>query len=168
MTANFPHIAYICAGSNMGSRMENCRAGIAAVMKNGVGLVKSTSAFYKTSPVDYKDQEWFVNVVFKIQTGLDPLDLLKKLKKIEKDAGRLDDSIRFGPRLLDMDIIFYDDIVLNSAELVIPHPRMHKRAFVLTGLCDIDPDAVHPVVKKDVKYLLSNIKDKNQKVLKYR
>ncbi len=167
MTSGLPHIAYICAGSNMGSRMENCQAGIDAIMKNGVGLVKSMSAFYKTSPVDYKDQEWFVNVVFKMETGLDPLNLLKKLKKIEKDAGRSDESVRFGPRLIDMDIIFYDDIVIDLVELVIPHPRMHKRAFVLTGFCDIDPDVVHPVLKKDVRYLLSNIKDKDQKVVKY-
>jgi 2-amino-4-hydroxy-6-hydroxymethyldihydropteridine diphosphokinase len=121
-----------------------------------------------TKPVDYSEQDWFINGVVKIKTTLDPLPLLQVLQEIEKKIGRKSDGIRFGPRILDMDIIFYDDSVLNHAELVIPHPRMHKRCFVLKPLCDIDPGIVHPVFNKTVQSLFSNIDDREQEVIHYR
>ena len=121
----------------------------------------------KTEPVDYNDQDWFVNFMVKIETTLDSFQLLYFLKAMEKNAGRYSDQIRYGPRILDLDIIFYDRIVINSSELIIPHPKMHKRRFVLKSICDINPKFVHPVLKMNMKFLLSMLKDRNQRVVKY-
>ena len=162
------HTAYIGAGSNIGNKFLNCQNGIDALIKSGKAVLKDQSRFYKTEPVDYNDQDWFVNFVVKIETTLDPLQLLNQLKSIERDAGRLNDPIKFGPRILDLDIIFFDDLVTNSSGLNIPHPRMHKRRFVLRPLCDIDPKIVHPVLKKDVQYLLDMLNENEQRVVEYR
>ncbi len=146
----------------MGNKLENCRKGIAAIPLSNNSRIIETSKFYKTSPVDYTDQDWFINAAIKIETRLDPFQLLKELKSIEQKRGPRDKKIRFGPRTLDLDIVFYDDIVLNSEKIVIPHPRMHKRRFVLRPICDIDPGIIHPVYKKDVQSLLNNLKDKDE------
>ncbi len=160
-------IAYISAGSNIGNKAENCQAGIDALSDSGAALIIKQSGFYKTEPVDFKEQDWFVNTVIKIKTVLDPFQLLYKLKSIENAQGRKKQSMRFGPRILDLDIILYGDMILKTSELTIPHPRMHKRCFVLRPLCDIDPDMVHPVLVKNMKFLLNNINDSDQKVLPY-
>jgi 2-amino-4-hydroxy-6-hydroxymethyldihydropteridine diphosphokinase len=162
------HTAYIGAGSNIGNKFLNCQNGIDVLIKSYKAVLKGQSRFYKTEPVDYNDQDWFVNCVVKIETTLDPLQLLNKLKSIERDAGRLDDPIKFGPRILDLDIIFFDDLVTNSSGLVIPHPRMHKRRFVLRPMCDIDPRIVHPALEKDVQYLLDMLDENEQRVVEYR
>ena len=162
------HTAYIGAGSNIGNKFLNCQNGIDALIKSGKTVLKDQSRFYKTEPVDYNDQDWFVNFVAKIETTLDPLQLLYKLKSIERDVGRLNDPIKFGPRILDLDIIFFDDLVTNSSGMIIPHPRMHKRRFVLRPLCDIDPKIVHPVLKKDVQNLLDMLNENEQRVVEYR
>ncbi|OEU67212.1 MAG: 2-amino-4-hydroxy-6-hydroxymethyldihydropteridine diphosphokinase [Desulfobacterales bacterium PC51MH44] len=162
------HTAYIGAGSNIGNKFLNCQNGIDALIKSGKAVLKDQSRFYKTEPVDYNDQDWFVNFVVKIETTLDPLQLLNKLKSIERDAGRLNDPIKFGPRILDLDIIFFDDLVTNSSGMIIPHPRMHKRRFVLRPMCDIDPKIVHPVLEKDVQYLLDMLNENEQRVVEYR
>lgn len=161
------HTAYIGAGSNIGNKLLNCKNGIAALTRAKKTVLKDWSRFYKTEPVDYKDQDWFVNLVVKIETTLDPFQLLKTLESIERSAGRDRDTIRFGPRILDMDIIFYDDLVLKTSLLVIPHPRMHKRCFVLKPICDINPTFIHPVYKKDVRHLLDNLGEDRQMVVEY-
>ena len=112
-----------------------------------------------TEPVDYINQDWFVNLVVKIETRFNPFRLLDKLKLIQSNAARNYDVERFGPRIIDLDIIMYDDFVINSPELIIPHARMHKRRFVLKPFCDIDPHIVHPVLKKDMQYLLDSLDD---------
>ncbi len=151
------HTAYISIGSNIGDKLLNCQKGISALTKSGRSVIIGQSNFYKTEPVDYTDQDWFVNSAVKIETTLDPFQLLYELKIIEKRAGRTEDPIRYGPRILDLDIIFYDNIVINSSELIIPHPKMHKRRFVLKSICDIDSKLVHPVLKMDMHYLLENL-----------
>jgi 2-amino-4-hydroxy-6-hydroxymethyldihydropteridine diphosphokinase len=165
MTAR--HTAYISVGSNLGHKLENCRRGIQRLDRDDVWL-KAESRIYRTEPVDYTDQDWFINIVVKIETFLDPFRLLQCLQSIQRKAGRLHDSIRFGPRVLDLDIIFYDEAVINSAQLIIPHPRMHKRRFVLQPLCDIDPAINHPVLKTDVRTLLNRLDDNEQRVIEYR
>lgn len=165
MTA--PHTAYISVGSNLGDKLENCRRGIRQLERDEVRL-KAESRIYQTEPVDYLDQDWFINIVVKIETLLDPSRLLRRLQSIQRKAGRLQDSIRFGPRVLDLDIIFYDEVVIHSAQLVIPHPRMHKRRFVLQPLCDIDPAIMHPVLKTDVRTLLNRLDDNEQRIIEYR
>lgn len=161
------HTAYIGAGSNIGDKLLNCKNGIAALTRANKTVLKDRSKFYKTEPVHYKDQDWFVNWVVKIETTLDPFDLLNELNSIERDTGRVYNPIRFGSRTLDLDIILYDDLVKNSADLIIPHPRMHKRRFVLRPICDIDPKIVHPVLKKDMQYLLDILDENEQRIIEY-
>ncbi|MBU4344480.1 MAG: 2-amino-4-hydroxy-6-hydroxymethyldihydropteridine diphosphokinase [Desulfobacteraceae bacterium] len=156
---NQGHIAYISAGSNIGNRLENCKNSLTSLAESKISIIRSRSSFYITEPVDYINQDWFVNLVVKIETKLDPFRLLDKLKSIQSNAGRDHDAVRFSPRILDLDIIMYDDFVINSPELIIPHPRMHKRRFVLKPICDIDPHIVHPVLKKDMQYLLDRLDD---------
>ena len=162
------HTAYIGAGSNIGDKLLNCKNGISALTNTQNAVEKARSRFYKTDPVDYKNQDWFINFVVKVETALAPLELLKTLKSIERDAGRMDGSIRFGPRILDLDIILYDDWVTNSSELIVPHPRMHKRRFVLRPICDIDPTIVHPVLKKEMQALLDVLDKNEQRIVEYR
>lgn len=162
------HTVYISLGSNIGAKRENCQNGIDALNTISKGtLLKCQSRFYKTEPMDFKDQDWFVNLVVKLNTDLDPFDLFLRLKEIEQKAGRKKSDVKYGPRVLDMDIILYDDVILKTEDLVIPHPRMHKRRFVLKPLCDINPDIVHPVLKKDIKTLLNLLDEKNQEVVIY-
>ena len=159
------HTAYVAAGSNLGNKLLNCKNGIAALTKGNKTVLKDWSKFYKTEPVHYKDQDWFVNCVVKIETPLDPFELLHELKSIERDTGREYTPIRFGPRTLDLDIVLYDDLVKNSTDLIIPHPRMHKRRFVLRPMCDIDPKIVHPVLKKNMQTLLNVLDETEQRII---
>jgi 2-amino-4-hydroxy-6-hydroxymethyldihydropteridine diphosphokinase len=162
------HIAYISIGSNLGQKDENCRSGIAALIRSGHTRLVDQSPLYQTEPVDYLDQEWFVNCVVKNETDLDPLNLLSILKSIERAAGRVKDSIRFGPRILDMDIILFDDLVMRAPTLTVPHPRMHKRRFVLKPMCDIDPDIHHPVLKRTMESLLRDLDEQGQRIVEYK
>lgn len=162
------HIAYLSVGSNLGHKLENCRNGVASLARCPDIRLIDQSPIYRTEPVDYQDQDWFVNYALKIETELDPLALLKLLKSIEQEAGRVPHAIRFGPRVLDLDIILYDDIVQNDARLTIPHPRMHKRRFVLKPICDIDPDINHPVLQQKLRYLLENLADTGQGIVEYK
>jgi len=161
------HIAYLSVGSNQGNPHSNCLEGLRLLEKTRGIRILERSPFYITRPVDYLDQDWFINGAVKIGTSLDPLPLLQVLQEIETITGRKSNGIRFGPRILDLDIILYDDIVLNQTGLMIPHPRMHKRCFVLKPLCDIDPCIVHPVLHKTVESLLSSLDDRNQEVVPY-
>ena len=158
------HTAIVSVGSNMGDKLGNCRRAIAALGEIDSTRVLAVSRFYKTAPVDYLDQDWFVNAAVKIDTPLAPLELLEALHKIQRRAGRTHDLIRFGPRVIDLDIIFYDAAVIQTPELVVPHPRMHKRRFVLQPICDIDPAIVHPVIKKSVRTLLGRLAEDTQSV----
>lgn len=156
------HIAYISIGSNLGDRLANCRRGIAGLTQPGVSALKGQSRFYRSEPVDYVDQDWFVNAVVQVETSLDPNQLLDRLKQIEIRAGRKRDQVRFGPRVLDLDLLLYDDLVIDSPDLAIPHPRMHKRRFVLLPFCDIDPAALHPALGKEMRHLLAGLDKRGQ------
>jgi len=149
----------------MGRRFENCTNGIAQLTQSGATVIIKQSSFYETEPVDYTDQGWFVNGVVKIGTSLEPTALLKMLKITEKEIGRTQTVVRYGPRILDMDILFYDNLVINSPQLIIPHPRMHKRRFVLCPICDIDPDLIHPVLHLKMHSLLAKLDGGSQKVV---
>jgi 2-amino-4-hydroxy-6-hydroxymethyldihydropteridine diphosphokinase len=160
-------IAFISLGSNIGDKYRYCREGIAALESDAHTVVTSRSSFYRTAPVDYQDQDWFVNAVVRVETRRDPLALLALLNAIEARAGRKRGGIRFGPRTLDMDIIFYGGRIMADPALTLPHPRMHKRRFVLQPLCDIDPTIVHPVFHKTVQYLLDHLDDEGQEIHPY-
>ena len=161
------HTAYIGFGSNIGDKLLNCKNGITALAKRQNTNIKKWSRFYQTEPVDFKDQDWFINGVVKIETDIDAFQLIKELKSIERAVGRMDNTVRFGPRILDMDIILFDTVVINSCGLIIPHPRMHKRRFVLKPICDIDPSIVHPVLNKEMQYLLADLDENEQRIIEY-
>lgn len=162
------HIAYISVGSNIGDKLANCRKGIKALTETGHSKILAQSRFYATEPVDYEAQAWFVNAVVKLETSHDPFELLNQIESIQRAAGRKIDPIRFGPRILDLDIIFYNDRIISSERLVVPHPRMHKRRFVLKPICDISPAIIHPVLKEEMRFLLERLEDDNQKVFEYK
>jgi 2-amino-4-hydroxy-6-hydroxymethyldihydropteridine diphosphokinase len=142
------HTVYLALGSNLGDRLANLKQAIDALTPQME--VKAKSSVYETPPWGYEDQPKFLNQVVKAKTYLDPEPLLKHLKRLEVALGR-QASIPNGPRLIDMDILFYDDLVLNTASLVIPHPRLQERGFVLLPLMELSPDLVHPLNKKSVR-----------------
>ena len=148
----------------MGEKVGNCRSAIESLSRLEKTLVLETSPFYRTAPVDYLDQDWFVNAAVKLGTDLSPFRLLEELQEIQRSAGRVKDPIPYGPRIIDLDIIFYDDAVIETSELAVPHPRMHKRAFVLQPICDIDPQLVHPVIGRQVQDLLRELDDSSQAI----
>ena len=160
------HLAYVSVGSNMGDRLENCRRGIAAAEVPGLAAVGRCSRFYQTEPVDFTDQEWFVNAVFEVVTRLGPFELLRLLQDIQRRSGRIRPPVvRYGPRVLDLDILLYDARVLETRTLVVPHPRMHERRFVLQPICDINPDIVHPVLHRTMADLLGRLDEDGQAVI---
>jgi 2-amino-4-hydroxy-6-hydroxymethyldihydropteridine diphosphokinase len=153
---NMPNI-YLALGTNLGDRMDNLRRAIAA--QPPTVRVTALSPAYETPPWGYADQPAFLNMTLAAETDLEPLVLIDFLKKLETDLGR-EKTFRNGPRLIDMDILFYDDIIFEQSDLVIPHPRLHERAFVLVPLNDIAPELVHPVLKRTVHDLLQDVDTK--------
>jgi 2-amino-4-hydroxy-6-hydroxymethyldihydropteridine diphosphokinase len=157
------HIVYIALGSNVGSRLAN--------LKNAVSNlppqmnVRKKSPVYETPPWGFKDQPPFLNQVVMVETYLEAEALLGHLKRLETALGR-EPGFPNGPRLIDMDILFYDDLILDSEPLSIPHPRLHQRAFVLVPLNDIAPDLVHPVLDKPVSELLLDVD--RMKIVEYK
>ena len=162
------HTVYIGIGSNVGDKADNCRKGIAAIGECEGCIVEAQSPLYETEPVYLESQDWFMNGVIRISTDLEPEALFARLKAIEHAMGRRPGGARFGPRILDLDILLYDDRILRAGQLQIPHPNLHERRFVLRPLCDIAPELVHPVIGQNVKSLLSDLKDGGKKVIQYK
>jgi len=146
------HIVYLALGSNLGNRLSNLKEAIAALPPQME--VKAKSAVYETPPWGYEDQPKFLNQVIKAKTYLEPEPLLKHIKRLETALGRKP-SFQNGPRLIDIDILFYDDLILDTPSLVLPHPGLHERGFVLLPLMDIDPDLVHPVNRKSIREMVA-------------
>ena len=151
------HHAYISVGSNMGDPLQNCCDGITRLCSDDTVHLVAKSLFYKTEPVDYLDQDWFINLAVYVRTSLSPHALLEKTQAVQKAVGRTGGGVRFGPRILDLDIILYDDLILDTPQLVIPHPRMAKRRFVLQPICDIDPTVTHPGLGQNVQEMLNQL-----------
>jgi 2-amino-4-hydroxy-6-hydroxymethyldihydropteridine diphosphokinase len=118
--------------------------------------VVRVSPVYETEPQEFKNQPWFLNLVAEIQTSLFPMQLLTRLRKIERKLGRKR-TVEKGPRSIDIDILLYGESVIDSQDLVVPHPRMHERRFVLQPLADLAPDLRHPVLRRSVKELLAGV-----------
>ena len=152
---------FIGLGSNLGNRQEYLRKAISSLAPE-VAFQKA-SRIFETPPWGYSDQPAFLNQVIEARTDLEPQALLSKLKKIEKDLGRVE-RFRNGPRCIDLDILFYDDLVYESETLTIPHPRIAERGFVLVPLNEIAPDLIHPVLKQKISALLEKA-DQNGIVL---
>ena len=158
------HLAYIGFGSNIGDRLTHIQNAIRALLKTEGITLQRISSVYKTDPVGFEAQAQFLNGVAAIQTHLPPLSLLHILKDIEAAVGR-QHRVRWGPREIDLDILIYGDLCLQTEKLVIPHPEMHLRRFVLVPLAEIAPDLVHPVFQETVQTLLERLED-DKSVLK--
>ncbi len=147
-------LVYLALGTNLGQREENLRLALAALQEKTT--LRAQSSIYETPPWGYTDQPAFLNMVVAAETDLPPLALLDWLKDLEKTLGR-QPSFRYGPRQIDLDILFYDDLLLDEARLTIPHPRLHERAFVLVPLAEIAPGLVHPALRRSVRALLAEV-----------
>jgi 2-amino-4-hydroxy-6-hydroxymethyldihydropteridine diphosphokinase len=145
---------FLSLGTNLGDRMSHLNAALDTLPPD-VQITKK-SPVYETPPWGYEDQGPFLNMVVEGQTELEPVALLARLKQMETDLGRRP-SFRWGPRIVDMDILFYDEMVLETPELTIPHPRLQERSFVLVPLADIAPDWKHPVLNKTVREMLAAV-----------
>lgn len=144
-------ISYIGLGSNIGNRESNCFQAI-DLIKSNLGTVEARSSLYETKPWGIMEQPAFINMAIKLETSLEPLALLKELKKIEHIVGR-EKTFRWGPRVIDLDILFYDDLIIRTSELVIPHLDVPVRLFVLKPMVEIAPDLIHPQFKKTIQEL---------------
>ena len=151
------HIAYIGVGSNIADKAHRCKQGIAEILRIDRTTLLAKSSLYKTQPVGHLPQDWFVNGVIKIETDLEALDLLRSMKEIENRLGRRK-TFHWGPRTLDLDLLLFDDQIIDTEELSVPHPRIQERQFVLIPLAEIDHHLIHPVLKKSVQELLDNFK----------
>lgn len=151
--------AFIALGSNVGRKAQNIHSAIVELRK--IGSVVSTSFLYQSEPMYFTDQPSFLNGVCKLSTSLPAAELLNALKSIETAVGR-QKTFANGPRALDLDIVFFNnDIVQLDDRLVVPHPRLHERSFVLKPLHDIDPTFVHPRLKRSVQSLLEEFHERN-------
>ncbi len=158
------HRVYLGIGSNLGQRKANCRRAIEQLRAHGVEILKESS-LYETQPWGLKGQPDFINMAVEASTTLTPEELLVVIKEIETSMGR-EETVRWGPRLIDIDILLYDDRVINTTvetasqgtlQLCIPHPFMERRDFVLRPLVEVSPDVVHPPSGKTARELLKDL-----------
>lgn len=154
------HQVYILLGTNMGDKQAQLQMAL-NVLSEGVCRLKNASSVYVTSPWGVTDQPEFLNQVIEIETTLAPTDLLKLTQQIEKAAGP-PKAKKWGPRYLDVDILFYDDQIIDQPELQIPHPALHERDFTLIPLYEITPDLVHPRLQQTVGEMLEQSPDTTQ------
>jgi len=159
---NFVAIAYIGIGSNLGNRQKNCSRAIEILITKGI-VIRKKSSMYETEPWGVTEQPRFINMVVEVETELEPHELLRTLKDIEREVGR-GETFKWGPRIIDLDILFFNDLFLRDNILQIPHPLMHKRDFVLKPLCEIAPDKIHPLLRVRIRDLLQRQEKQGSKI----
>lgn len=157
--------AYISLGSNLAKREENIQRAIKLINDHPAINVVKISPIYETEPVGFKDQNWFLNAVIELDTTLGYQKLLCVLKQVEAKLGKKIER-KWGPRTIDLDILFYDDLILNSQDLQIPHKLMHQRRFVLIPLAQIAPNVKHPILNKTIKELVAELVDESKVILR--
>jgi 2-amino-4-hydroxy-6-hydroxymethyldihydropteridine diphosphokinase len=160
-----PVMAYIGLGANLGDprrQLQEALARLAAVEEVEVSKV---SRFYLNPPLGPPEQPWYVNAVAQLRTRLEPEELLRVLRKVEEDLGRVRGE-RWGPRIIDLDLLLYNGVVRSGPELTLPHPEMHRRAFVLVPLAEIASEAWHPVLEKTAGELLAELPETARQLVK--
>ena len=147
---------YLGLGSNLGHKRRNIESALALISER-VGEIRTLSDFYETHPWGYKSKETYLNIAIAVETELKPAELLISTQAIERDTGRKNKTINgeYRDRTIDIDILLYDDLILQSTTLTIPHPLMHRRTFVLQPLAEIAPHVIHPVLGKSIEELYS-------------
>ncbi len=150
------HNAFVGIGSNLGGKRLNCQRALDFLKKIPETKLVKVSSFYLTEPVGESAQPWFINLVAKIKTGLNFKELFQWLKKIEYLLGRAP-TFPQGPRVIDLDLLLFDNLKVNEPNLIIPHPRLHKRRFVLAPLSEIARGQIHPIFKQSFDFLLSHL-----------
>ena len=158
---NSVYSIFLSLGSNLGDKEENIIKAYKKIEKQ-IGEIKSSSAFFYSSPVGFKSNNNFVNTTCEVITDIDINKAFAITQLIEKEIGRVEKSLynQYSDRIIDIDIILAGDMVMNTPKLTIPHPRFHERNFVLTPLCEIAPDVIHPVLKKSVREIKNEFDEK--------
>lgn len=152
---------FLILGGNLGDRIAYLDFAKKSIIENA-GNILSQSSVYETEPWGFEHENQFLNQVISLETILEPLTLLKKIKIIEKNLGRIKSKERYSARVIDIDILFYDRLIINSLTLTIPHPEIPNRRFVLEPLAELDADFVHPVLGLSVRTMLENCLDTGQ------
>lgn len=153
-----PHQVYIGVGSNLGKKKENYLEALTRIAKIPQTRIIKESSLYESEPLG-DSKEWYVNGAIEVETELGPEDLLKRCKNIERAMGRKKVRKKWGARIIDLDVLLYNNIKLEKRNLKIPHPEMHTRKFVLIPLSEIAPQVVHPVLEETISELLVGVKD---------
>ena len=164
ITERYPVIAYIGLGANLGEPRRQLEEALALLAQAEEIEVVRVSRFYLNPPLGPPEQPWYVNAVAQARTRLAPEDLLRVLRRVEETLGRVRGE-RWGPRLIDLDLLLYGGEVVSAGELVVPHPELHRRAFVLVPLAEIAPEAWHPVLQKTAAELLAELAPRDREAL---
>ena len=155
------HISYISIGSNLGNRILNCQIAIKNLSE--FSTVLTSSSFYETEPCGYEDENQYINSVLKLTTQLNYTELLSKFQLIERQMGRKKNKLNiYKSRIIDLDILFFDNLIINDSEITIPHPKLYERNFVLKPFCEIDPEFMCPLRNKKISTILKSCNDKSE------
>lgn len=152
--------AFVGLGSNLGDRLHNLKAAWQELSWLPGTKAVTASSLYETEPVEFADQPYFLNQVVQLETTLDPEELLEELLRIEAHLGRTR-TVPKGPRTLDLDLLLFDQLIIETPRLTLPHPALHRRRFVLVPLAEIAPAVLHPILRKKMVALLAELSDQS-------